>query len=225
MIKTLYIYFAEFYQQYSFLYHKQAHKRKSIGVPKKIKEESSSVLAEESPKFQCEYCNLEFPNRAQLTGHRRSHEGFKPKRESEPQSSRMHICDVCGKSFKKLPYLRKHKLFIHENIYPFYCEVCGKGMGGRQHLRLHMRVSHKIYEEGVQQYKCPVEGCRLRFYEERRYNEHMKEFHPTGSEADPMPFNCEHCGRGFWRRNRFKEHLLTHKFVAGKRSRNKIVME
>ena len=71
--------------------------------------------------FQCTVCSKTFQRRVHFDRHQRDVHG--------PQM-RPHLCDICGKSFKRSDALQQHKV-VHmsqaSRTYQFHCSKCSKG--------------------------------------------------------------------------------------------------
>ena len=71
--------------------------------------------------FQCTECSRTFQRRVHFDRHQRDVHG--------PQV-RPHLCDICGKSFKRSDALQQHKV-VHTSqasrTYQFHCSKCSKG--------------------------------------------------------------------------------------------------
>lgn len=46
-------------------------------------------------------------------------------------------CDLCGKQFKHLDHLNRHRREIHQNKYRYHCEKCGHGVAKLSYLKAH----------------------------------------------------------------------------------------
>ncbi|MBN3306267.1 ZN335 protein, partial [Amia calva] len=93
-------------------------------------------------QYPCPVCNRVYPMQKRLTQHMKTHSTEKP-----------HMCDKCGKSFKKR-YTFKMHLLTHIQSYgnsrfkcefwekPFSCELCHFMTKHKKNLRLHVQCRH-----------------------------------------------------------------------------------
>ncbi|KFM71028.1 Zinc finger protein 16, partial [Stegodyphus mimosarum] len=43
----------------------------------------------------------------------------------DTKPAKLHLCDICGKSFRYKEYLKKH-IFTHTGEKPYKCNLCSK---------------------------------------------------------------------------------------------------
>lgn len=63
--------------------------------------------------FKCQQCNVQFEDKTQYRDHIRSH---------ELGSKEMHVCDICGQTYKSKTALDIH-VGLHKGVSPHKCEV------------------------------------------------------------------------------------------------------
>ena len=82
-----------------------------------------------SHNFYCPTCSLEFPNKADLKNHQRTHRG-KAKSRRKSTVERKFTCEVCSKLFPHKCVLRDH-MVVHTGVKKFHCPLCSKSFGWR----------------------------------------------------------------------------------------------
>ncbi|KAK5851126.1 hypothetical protein PBY51_001945 [Eleginops maclovinus] len=121
-------------------------------------ESSTSVT---SQIFSCSHCQLSFTTESFLQLHTESfhlqpEEDCKPPAEPENPSSyndslmmvcvdtvKSKTCGDCGKIFKQIPHLRRHKLCVHSNKRPYCCTQCRRSFSQASGLIRHQLVHRK----------------------------------------------------------------------------------
>ncbi|XP_026737676.1 titin homolog [Trichoplusia ni] len=147
---------------------------------------------------------------------RKHHESRKPKPDSKQNNL---VCEFCGKTFRQLSYLVKHKLqhkkeevkkiekeppINHKSVYS--CEVCKK-----QFRKLHHLVQHRIIHNPS---SVPARTLRKSSSEQNNYEKKVEK-DPSTSAAkqndDPSAgFRCEPCDKSFRKLHHLVEHRETH---------------
>ncbi|KAM4715054.1 histone-lysine N-methyltransferase PRDM9-like isoform 2-T2 [Anableps anableps] len=114
-----------------------------------------------SPIFLCSNCLLSFTTENFLLRHI-EHFHSQPKADEaageenhgsgdEPAASLVMLvdpvksktCDDCGKVFKQVPHLRRHKLCVHSNRRPYCCSYCRRSFSQASGLVRHQSVHRK----------------------------------------------------------------------------------
>jgi predicted nucleic acid-binding Zn ribbon protein len=57
-----------------------------------------------------------------------------------------HVCDSCGRAFRKVEELMQHLQVAHESR-QYVCEKCGVGFDGMEQMRDHAKKFHSYNKE------------------------------------------------------------------------------
>uniref|UniRef100_A0A663NCR1 Zinc finger protein 335 n=1 Tax=Athene cunicularia TaxID=194338 RepID=A0A663NCR1_ATHCN len=122
--------------------------------------------------FPCPVCNRIYPMQKRLTQHMKTHSTEKP-----------HMCDKCGKSFKKRYTFKMHLLTHIQAIANrrFKCEFCDYVCEDKKVL-----LNHQLSHMNDKPYKCNF--CKYSTFREDFLVSHMAVKHTGGK-----PFACEFC--------------------------------
>ncbi|NXF13991.1 ZN335 protein, partial [Smithornis capensis] len=122
--------------------------------------------------FPCPVCNRVYPMQKRLTQHMKTHSTEKP-----------HMCDKCGKSFKKRYTFKMHLLTHIQAIANrrFKCEFCDYVCEDKKVL-----LNHQLSHMNDKPYKCNI--CKYSTFREDFLVSHMAVKHTGGK-----PFACEFC--------------------------------
>ncbi|KAH8381575.1 hypothetical protein KR093_008675 [Drosophila rubida] len=178
--------------------------------------ELHGLVATDIPNLECKRCNTFFATEHQLTAHYRSHMPAKDKADN--------ACSYCPKLFTTPGALKRHIMFIHENVKPYICDCCGKGMKTITALN-----EHKLVHTDECPFECPV--CQRRFKNMARLKIHS-DTHTNNNyvcnicglklntrrtlnmhqlvHSDAKQFKCDVCGAAFKRGKTLKAHLILH---------------
>ncbi|XP_024068375.1 zinc finger protein 335 isoform X3 [Terrapene carolina triunguis] len=122
--------------------------------------------------FPCPVCSRVYPMQKRLTQHMKTHSTEKP-----------HMCDKCGKSFKKRYTFKMHLLTHIQAIANrrFKCEFCDYVCEDKKIL-----LNHQLSHMNDKPYKCSF--CKYSTFREDFLVSHMAVKHTGGK-----PFACEYC--------------------------------
>ena len=169
-------------------YHMRTHheqRTKSVGTGNKQNKDDHAF-----EYFFCNQCDYSCKSKQGLTIHTQSkHEGIKFK------------CDKCDKECNTRSDLRKH--MKAKNVHTGRKLKHVKLEAGEGNFNKHMKVKHPTEKKLKLNtfVKCPK--CRLRYINEEKLNEHMKEKHKERN------FKCDVCGRVFETESMLGEHVAT----------------
>ncbi|KAM4536063.1 myc-associated zinc finger protein [Fundulus diaphanus] len=118
---------------------------------------------------------------------------------SANQVRKNHACEACGKAFRDVYHLNRHRL-SHSDEKPYSCPVCQQRFKRKDRMSYHVR-SH---QGGVEKpYICP--HCSKAFSRPDHLNSHVRQVHST-----ERPFKCTTCTSAFATRDRLRAHLIRH---------------
>nr|XP_033819339.1 zinc finger protein 335 isoform X1 [Geotrypetes seraphini]XP_033819340.1 zinc finger protein 335 isoform X1 [Geotrypetes seraphini]XP_033819342.1 zinc finger protein 335 isoform X1 [Geotrypetes seraphini] len=122
--------------------------------------------------FPCPVCNRVYPMQKRLTQHMKTHSSEKP-----------HMCDKCGKSFKKRYTFKMHLLTHIQTVgnNRFKCEFCDYICYDKKLL-----LNHQITHMNDKPFKCSF--CKYSTFREDFLVSHLAVKHTGGK-----PFACDYC--------------------------------
>ncbi|XP_055724952.1 POZ (BTB) and AT hook-containing zinc finger 1-like isoform X3 [Salvelinus fontinalis] len=128
------------------------------------------------------------------------HGGVGLENSRKRERTRRHVgCDICGKVFRDVYHLNRHKL-SHSGEKPYACHVCGLRFKRKDRMSYHVR-SH---DGSVgKPYLC--QSCGKGFSRPDHLNGHIKQVHTT-----ERPHKCQICNASFATRDRLRSHLACH---------------
>ncbi|CAL1527292.1 unnamed protein product [Lymnaea stagnalis] len=155
-----------------------------------------SQISDADPN-SCPHCKKSFRSRMHLHRHIRDVHG---------PEIRPHLCDTCGKAFKRTDALQQHKL-VHVSrqarTLPFKCQTCDKGFRSPAHLKEHMSM-HSSERPFLCQY------CGAAFKTQPVQRKHIMTLH-----LQPRTHVCRTCCRQFNTKYALQRHESTHKTESG----------
>ncbi|OCT62771.1 zinc finger protein 335 [Xenopus laevis] len=135
---------------------------------RKKKSEKTSIPA----SYPCPVCGRIYTMQKRLTQHMKIHSAEKP-----------HMCDKCGKAFKKRYTFKMHLLTHLQCVGKsrYKCEFCEYICGDRKQL-----LNHQLTHMNDKPFKCSQ--CKYHTYRQDFLLSHMATKHAGGK-----PFACDHC--------------------------------
>lgn len=173
----------------------------------------------------------EFIKNNQVLEDKTSSSSFIEKVEEPVNKQNIHLCGVCGKSYKTLRNLTVHNR-IHDKIKPFKCSFleCDKSFYTSSHLKDHSKIHSKQAD-----YKCAKSDCGRTFIHMSSFKKHQKmhlgikdhvciicnkafsQSHHLKDHlkihADEREFMCKLCPKTFRRSDTLKVHLKVHRSI------------
>ncbi|OQV11752.1 putative Transcription factor IIIA [Hypsibius exemplaris] len=155
-------------------------------------------------RFACDHpgCNAAFSKPCRLEWHIRVHDGDRP-----------YKCDFsgCAASYTRSYHLTRHRAKAHSPkadgppSSQHQCKVkgCGKFLSSKQLLDRHV----VLYHEG-RPFGCT--SCSKRF----KKHQHLKTHEFEHNNVFPYVCPVEHCGKGFFRKQKLDRHVRTHEGYA-----------
>lgn len=154
---------------YSSVYRKDVIRHSAIHNKDK---KSKTELVPKVSQFPCPVCHRVYPMQKRLTQHMKTHSAEKP-----------HMCDKCGKSFKKRYTFKMHLLTHIQSLADnsFKCEFCEYSCDNKKLL-----LNHQLSHTNDKPFKCDY--CKYSTSKEDFLVSHLAIKH-TGEK----PFSCEMC--------------------------------
>ncbi|XP_013096125.2 zinc finger protein 267-like [Biomphalaria glabrata] len=141
----------------------------------------------------CSMCEKNFRSRMHLQRHIRDVHG---------PEIRPHLCDTCGKAFKRTDALQQHKL-VHisksARSLPYKCSICDKGFRSQAHLK-----EHSSMHSSERPYLCQY--CGAAFKTQPVQRKHIMTLH-----LQPKNHVCSVCCRQFKTKYALHRHESSHK--------------
>ncbi|XP_033826116.1 zinc finger protein 335-like [Periophthalmus magnuspinnatus] len=139
-------------------------------VHRKVKKKPD--MGSKTSEFPCPICHKVYPLQKRLTQHMKTHSSEKP-----------HMCDKCGKSFKKRYTFKMHLLTHIQSLgeNKFKCEFCEYTCDNKK-----MLLNHQLSHTNDRPFKCDY--CKYATAKEEFLVSHMAIKH-TGEK----PFSCSMC--------------------------------
>ncbi|CAL8335552.1 unnamed protein product [Merluccius merluccius] len=128
------------------------------------------------------------------------HAGVTSESNRKRERIRRHVgCDICGKVFRDVYHLNRHKL-SHSGEKPYECHICGLRFKRKDRMSYHVR-SH----DGSVGKPYVCQSCGKGFSRPDHLNGHIKQVHTT-----ERPHKCQICNASFATRDRLRSHLACH---------------
>ncbi|KAJ3585909.1 hypothetical protein NHX12_012316 [Muraenolepis orangiensis] len=137
-------------------------------------------------QFPCPICDRVYPMQKRLTQHMKTHSTEKP-----------HMCDKCGKSFKKRYTFKMHLLTHIQSLgdSKFKCEYCDYTCDNKK-----MLLNHQLSHTNDKPFKCDY--CQYSTTKEEFLVSHLAIKH-TGEK----PFSCDLCHFNTKHRKNLRLHV------------------
>lgn len=202
-----------------------------------IAESAPSVL---NPIYLCSNCQLTFTTEDFLLRHTKyfhmlpqvseaADEDHDPDADSNDcpasvvvesaDSAKSMACDDCGKVFKQMPHLRRHKLVVHSNKRPYCCSHCRRSFSHVSGLIRHQLVHRKqAVRKSPNPKRILSEAERAEDFESAEAVESLNEMNgsenpldvaaanTSTSEAEIFQLVCSLCGKSFTKEASLKKH-------------------
>lgn len=118
-------------------------------------------------------------------------------------------CGDCGKIFKQIPHLRRHKLCVHSNKRPYCCPNCRRSFsqasGLIRHQLVHRKQAPNQDEESLTARSEPLNTADPPVTEETK-GVGVSE---TAGEAETSQISCSDCDKSFTNEVSLKKHKAT----------------
>ncbi|XP_062853969.1 POZ (BTB) and AT hook-containing zinc finger 1 [Trichomycterus rosablanca] len=196
--------------------------KRARGRPKKDETHGMSSYSNHENQFPCGICGKVMNDPVQLRNHEAQHRSSQivadlPRDMSVPapqgqqngvptdgvrkrERTRRHVgCDLCGKVFRDVYHLNRHKL-SHSGEKPYACPVCGLRFKRKDRMSYHVR-SH----DGAVGKPYVCQSCGKGFSRPDHLNGHIKQVHTA-----ERPHKCQICNASFATRDRLRSHLACH---------------
>ncbi|XP_033256623.1 zinc finger protein 77-like isoform X5 [Orcinus orca] len=161
-------------------------------VEKPDKHQDAGRASKRCMKSDCSEQSLEYKKSGKaltcpssFQEHERGHYGQK-----------IHMCEVCGKSFSYYCQLARH-VRTHTGEKPYECKECGKAFTRISHFREHVRM-----HTGEKPYEC--KQCGKAFSWCTYLREHMR------THSGEKPYECKQCGKAFPYLKSLQGHVRIH---------------
>ncbi|CAN9508747.1 unnamed protein product [Ophioblennius macclurei] len=141
------------FSQASGLIRHQLIHRKHVIIRERRPETSSSTAPSEESGVAASSAPAESKEPEKTTN------GEEPQEEETVPSN----CADCGKTFSNEASLKKHRMFVHENLRPYVCTVCQKCFGQCHDLSRHLWSHQKVKKKGKTVNGDPKDGVTLAF--------------------------------------------------------------
>ncbi|KAM8887571.1 histone-lysine N-methyltransferase PRDM9-like isoform 1-T1 [Synchiropus picturatus] len=194
----------------------------------------------ESQVFQCAHCQLSFTTESFLQRHNvRSHTQSKeecttpnfetaeqanstPAMDDRPaplfelsvDSAQSKTCSDCGKVFKQIPHLNRHKQCVHSNNRPYCCPHCRRSFSQASGLIRHQQIHKKkaLNSETGKEKESSISSAELVTEDSTVPTENViesQEAVEAQAQPDEMSIECSECGKIFTNESSLRKHRKT----------------
>uniref|UniRef100_A0A3P9JZ88 PR domain zinc finger protein 1 n=1 Tax=Oryzias latipes TaxID=8090 RepID=A0A3P9JZ88_ORYLA len=135
-------------------------------------------------------------------------------------SVKSNTCEDCGKVFKQIPHLKRHKLCVHSNKRPYCCPHCRRSFSQASGLIRHQIVHRKqiaVKAQNGGEVVCESSTPNADDSEKTKdvvaaegLEKDAQVLDPAAAEAaDPDHFACSDCSSSFTNEADFKKHRVS----------------
>lgn len=132
-----------------------------------------------------------------------------------------HFCKMCGICFSSLSNLNTHNRDVHRNGKKYKCKHCNQIFNYRPHLKSHINgndtseCSHFLQafydsSNAKQHTMNPVQGIEAKYVCKicsKKFNRNDNLMMHMVTHTQQYPHQCKHCGIGFIRKYRLRQHM------------------
>ena len=122
-------------------------------------------------------------------------------------SEKQHVCDLCGKHFGSIVFLKQHLKVHTKQREEYICKLCEKVYTTTLALDIHM-----LAHSGLKPFVC--DHCGKKLYSKYQLNRHVKRHygdqHPSSKKPiKPKSHICNMCSKAFVSSSRLTRHMST----------------
>ncbi|XP_028263696.1 histone-lysine N-methyltransferase PRDM9-like [Parambassis ranga] len=191
----------------------------------KLNATENITISASSQIFLCSLCQLSFTTEAFLQRHmEHCHTQPQPEQAEHPASSgdsaapselpvESNTCEDCGKSFKQMPHLRRHRLCVHSNKRPYCCPHCRRSFSQASGLLRHQQVHRKQavikapHQNSEEEHGTP--GSDLHSVAVSEETKGTSEDQREVREAASAQSSCPDCDKCFSNEAALRKHRVT----------------
>ena len=134
----------------------------------------------------------------------------------EANSSEVHTCKKCGKSYKHFGKWKFHMKSHHPDVVLLHCKDCQKEFSSDEMMKSHLCQTNpncqecslsfdnleslKAHQRQFHSFECTI--CGKKTSTQKVLDRHISTFHEKQA--------CDHCGKSFPCKKRLREHLKIH---------------
>ncbi|XP_075224323.1 uncharacterized protein LOC142326076 isoform X4 [Lycorma delicatula] len=183
--------------------------QKKFHTEKIVKLHKQYVHIEKTEYVSCSECNKLFKNKYTLNNHMQKIHSDDRRSVCEicganvkdmkshinschTENSAAVVCELCGKTFSRNKYLKRHKM-THAEVRPFECDVCKLKFKTNEVLKKHLLIHGDI-----RMHKCEL--CGKTFKQKTALRTHIR------VHNNFEPYECLTCGEKFKWKSTFDKH-------------------
>ena len=122
---------------------------------------------------------------------------------SHTSSATCNPCDICGRSFKSLAYLKQHYTNVHQGM-RLICKECNHLFAKMPDYLRHYKNCHGKSTPNAYKHKC--KHCNGPFLLKSSLDKHVKTNH--------IQYKCEICGKVYFDKVFFSMHMANHRRIS-----------